>query len=471
MKKLKYIFLLLLSPVLLSGQTNNTTELVSVTEAMKYIYAINRPYYPERGLEILEKGALLELPDYMNALGVYYSDAPGVEPDWEKAAYWFRKAAVKDHPKALYNLGMMYKYGRGVEQDLEKSFLYARLSADKGHPNGQYFAGYMLYKGLGCEQNYQKAVRYLQQSADQGHYPSMYLLGLCLRNGYGVEQDTATARFYLEIAAARGYTFAQEELEIAQPELDVNVGFLKSAELLEKNLPQSFCPVEHNLSQKLINGTYSGTLVTYDWSGNHILKESDLKLTLRTENDTLKGQWMQNDSSVVMFSAQLTPDGLVFYDAVVPRTDHYNRYPLMYEFQKATLEVSQSGEETFLAGNLQLFSQATMEPERPVYLSLSRNDSAVQTEVMHQNDAISNLVAFPNPFRNNLMITFSLKEESDVHLSLLNPAGAVVYRASSEQLSSGKNKLNVSVELPAGSYIVLLKTKAYTASTMVVKQN
>jgi TPR repeat protein len=473
MKITKYIFLILLCPAILMGQTHEQkdTNLVSVTEAMKYVFAINRPYYPERALEILQKGAQLGLPDYMNALGVYYSEAPGIEPDWKKAAHWYRKAAVKNHPKALYNLGMIYKYGKGVDQDLEKSFLYARLSADKGNQNGQYFAGYMLYKGLGCKQNYEEAMDYLQSSADQDHYPAMYLLGLCYRNGYGVEQDTATARFYLEIAAARGCSFAQEELEIAQPELDVNVGFLKSAKLLEKNLPQSFRQVEHKLSQNSVDGAYSGTLVTYDWSGQHILKETNLKLTLRTENDTLKGQWIQNDSTVVVFSAQLTPEGLIFNDAVVPRTDHYNKYPLMYKFQKATLAVSRAQDQTFLAGNLQMFSQATMEPERPVYLSLSQDGNSDMQNKMQTDESITNLVAFPNPFRNNLMITFSLKDESDVHLSLLNPAGSMVYQASADQLPEGKNKLNVNVDLPAGSYILLLKTKAYSASTMVVKQN
>lgn len=471
MKTVTYLLFVLMIPATMSGQNNpSTTELPGVNEAMRYVHAMGRPYYPERALEILQQGADVNIPSYMNALGVYYSGIPGIEPDWEKAVTWFRKAALTGDAKALYNLGMIYKYGRGVKQDMEKSFYYARLSAGKGDPNGCYFAGYMLYKGLGCKQDYKEAARYLQQSVDQDHYPAMYLLGLCYRNGFGVERDTAAGKFYLEVAASRGYSFAQDELVHVTPEIEANLTLLKSAEVIGENFPKSFEPVAHNLTGKSVEGNYSGTLITYDWSGEHVLNRALLQLRLESVNDTIKGQWVQNDSTVVVFTAKLTDEGLIFNDAVVPRKDHYNEYPLMYQFQKATLSVSETGENLFLAGNLQMFSQATMEPERPLYLSLSKNiDYNNLSDQSQTKNTITDLIAFPNPFKDNLAVHFFLSEESSVRLELLNLNGGSVYKASAGKLQTGKNSLNVNIELPSGSYILMLKTRHYTASTMVVK--
>lgn len=473
MKTLKYILLFFLFPVMLTGQNKVFTDTIlpNVSVAMRYIYAIESPYFPERAYEILQKGADLNLPAYMNALGVYYSGLPGIEADLEKATMWYKKAALTGDAKALYNLGMVYKYGRGVKQDLEKAFYYAQLSAEKGNVNGCYFAGYMLYKGLGCSQNYQEAIRYLQQSADQEHYPAMYLLGLCYGNGYGVERDSTTSKFFLEIAANRGYSFAQDELEKEAPELDYNSTTLKSASVNNSDVPEKFNPIDSkNLSNKSITGSYTGNLITYDWSGENVLAQSSLKLYLELRNDTLKGNWIQDDSTVVVFTAKLNEEGLIFTDAVVPRKDHYNEFPLIYQFTKASLSITEGEEDVLMAGNLQLYSTITMEPERPIYLSLKKNEDNKELMKGTQVQGITDLIAFPNPFKNQLKVIFMLSENSNVQLELLNTNGSCVYKAYSDNLPSGQNSLTANVLLPTGSYILLLKTKHYQASTMVVKE-
>ena len=55
-------------------------------------------------------------------LGYCYECGLGVEIDYEKAVFWYKKAAELGNPIAQTNLGGCYEHGRGVPQDFEKAF-------------------------------------------------------------------------------------------------------------------------------------------------------------------------------------------------------------------------------------------------------------------------------------------------------------------------------------------------------------
>ena len=54
-------------------------------------------------------------------LGKAYHDGVGVKQDYEKAIFWWVRAAEKDHSDAQFHLGKAYHDGVGVKQDYEKS--------------------------------------------------------------------------------------------------------------------------------------------------------------------------------------------------------------------------------------------------------------------------------------------------------------------------------------------------------------
>ena len=63
------------------------------------------------------------------------------EPDYEKAVYWWKKAAHLDYdpdrgfPEARYELGVCYYEGKGVEKDIQKAIEYFDLAIDEA-PTG-----------------------------------------------------------------------------------------------------------------------------------------------------------------------------------------------------------------------------------------------------------------------------------------------------------------------------------------------
>ncbi|WP_299803254.1 tetratricopeptide repeat protein, partial [Sulfuricurvum sp. RIFOXYD2_FULL_44_160] len=50
-------------------------------------------------------------------LGVMYHNGSYVTQDYEKALFWYTKAAEQGYPPAQANLGEMYEYGYGVSPD------------------------------------------------------------------------------------------------------------------------------------------------------------------------------------------------------------------------------------------------------------------------------------------------------------------------------------------------------------------
>ncbi len=84
----------------------------------------------ERWLPFAEGGDA----DAQYRLGLLYEGVMDAEPDYEKAAYWYERAAQNDHRESMYALSVLYEKGLGVEQDIVKALnLYrsgAGLSAD-----------------------------------------------------------------------------------------------------------------------------------------------------------------------------------------------------------------------------------------------------------------------------------------------------------------------------------------------------
>jgi len=60
-------------------------------------------------------------PEAQNYVGEIYEKGLGVEPDYEMALVWYKKAARQGYSKAQMNLGFLYEKGFGVEQNMAKA--------------------------------------------------------------------------------------------------------------------------------------------------------------------------------------------------------------------------------------------------------------------------------------------------------------------------------------------------------------
>jgi hypothetical protein len=79
--------------------------------------------------------AVEETPGSQFILGSRYLRGEGVEQDYVKAAYWFRKAAEQDDPRAQNNIGVMFQTGRGVRRDDTLAYAWFSIAAQQGDTN------------------------------------------------------------------------------------------------------------------------------------------------------------------------------------------------------------------------------------------------------------------------------------------------------------------------------------------------
>ena len=131
-------------------------------------------------------------------LGEMYREGEGTSVDYEKALFWFEKAAEQSGAIASFAqnaLGDMYYNGTGVELSYEKAFQH--FSKGQDQPLNKFRMAQMLRKGEGVKADPAKAKTLLQEAADAGYASAQYQLGIDYYAGNYLEQDFKQAVTYL----------------------------------------------------------------------------------------------------------------------------------------------------------------------------------------------------------------------------------------------------------------------------------
>lgn len=473
MKRIIQIVVLLLS-LHLWAQNNSKPPISSLSMAQMQLNENHPHYNPYKGFESCKKAAEVDVnPKAMNILAILYSDGVGTTANQEQALYWFEKAAEAGYSNAWYNVGTMYRLGRGTTQNFEKAYECFSIGTEKGSASSMYGKGYMLYKGFGCEQNYGQAFELFKVSSNRGAVGSMYMLGLCYRNGYGVEKDLVEAKKHLTEAVNYGYQFAKDEMMEAEPEFANYKKTLKSyskgKEIHNAAIKDKFQPVQHRIkSAEELDGTYSGYLVTYDWSGQHIIDKDELTVDLKLQGDgTFTGIWTENDKTVVNLKGTITETEVLFDNTAYSKAEHYSaKKPTDFLFKEARLQNIIYKDSAYLAGNIQLWSINRNEPEKPMYISLvKKNKNVVDTKTTLVND---DWVVYPNPFTNSFSFNLSLNEQSTVTIALHSLTGTVLY-TEKLALPAGNHSHTITVNVPSGAYLLKVDYGNKHKSTIVIK--
>jgi len=323
----------------------------------------------------------------------------------------------------------------------------------------------------------------------KGNSGSMYMLGLCFRNGYGIAQNMDSARYWLDRAASNGYRYAKEELQITEPEnisdkLEENSGQSNNNQNKaatangRKTLTYStFQRITHNAKPTEITGEYTGVVIRYDFSGQHVIGKSTLKLKLESGDHNITGTWSEAGNPVVNLQAEITDSGLVFNNSAYIGTDHYSAGKSEnYLFKNAKLLVVKQKDTVFLAGNLQLWSVMRNEPEKPVYISLVKNIPTVKPvysppmTLKAKTAPLRELTVYPNPFKNSTQVSFNVNQQSRVEIFISDMTGRIVYKENPKSLTTGKYNFSIQPNLQLGAYLLTVNCNGQVKSTVLIKQ-
>ncbi|MGH1398258.1 MAG: peptidoglycan-binding protein [Alphaproteobacteria bacterium] len=144
---------------------------------------------------------------------IYTAGHGGVEKNYERAAFWFERAAENGVANAGYNLGVLHHQGLGVDANIEKAMNWYEDAAAKNHPEAQYNLGIAYIEGIGVAYNPQRASEYFAAAAQNGIVEAAYNLGLVYENGLlGAAQPQEALRWY-KLAADQGNQEAKQALD------------------------------------------------------------------------------------------------------------------------------------------------------------------------------------------------------------------------------------------------------------------
>lgn len=459
---LKGICLLSLSALTVPSLAQNDRDELRL--AVDVLKGMDSSQSQEWAVQTLETSLQTDsVPYVMNVLGVAYLHGVGVPADTVKAVSLLEEAG-KGYPLAYHNLGMHYKYAEGNRQDFQKAYETFLKGTESKSPTCCYDAAFMLYKGLGCEQDYSEAVNLFQVAADANHQHALFMLGLCYRNGYGVEKDTERAMFYLERAAELNCTDAMEELAKDRAETEIDRESLPTKHMhFPENMPSTspFIPG----SASAVAGRYEGALVTYDWSGSTVVSELPLTIDMHEHNDSLAGMWIQGNDSI-RFSAVISGDNeLKFVNTAASLYDRYSDdYKALYRFDNAAVSCDNNG----MQGSLRLYSYEEMEPDRPMFISVSKC-----AELKGDNaNSQGKVFAYQRPFSGDIIIKFILDEY--IHGTKVDVTTQTGFKVSSYHignLCAGEHTYTISPELSGGVYVLQVKASKFAYSTVIVKNN
>ncbi|KAF9166621.1 ERAD-associated protein [Mortierella sp. AD011] len=135
-------------------------------------------------------------------LGKMYWRGEGFEVDELQALNWFEKGASVDNPTALNALGTMYMMGAaGLPVDHETAIKYFKAAADLKHQDAQVNMG-LIY--LDNPKHHLLAFKNFHDAAQFQNFQAVYHLGEMYFYGYGVSKKCDEAARYFKYVAERG---------------------------------------------------------------------------------------------------------------------------------------------------------------------------------------------------------------------------------------------------------------------------
>ena len=478
------LFILVFCGIGIFAQTKNKASFdvnSKTTQAKNLLNGLDGKRDADVAIRLLMQYAKEGNTDAMIELGHIYNYGIYAQRNIQQTILWYTAAGEKNNPRGWYYLGTIFKNASDSTRNFEKAYQFFAKGTIQGDINSTYAQGYMLFKGLGIKQDYNKAFQLFSRSVENEN--SSYFLGLCYRNGYGVTQNETMAKYWLDMSIKKGNYLAKTELQ-SEPE-NSNTDAVALAKKYKNTTTNSLTNTNKyqrldNVPTSFLEGTYTGHIIRYDWSGKYPIGSSTLALNMVYKNGALTGTWQEADSLHIPLKAIVTPTSLLFKDMVYAKKDHYSQFkPMLYSFENAKLNWVEKNGETFLQGEIKMFSVKRNEPEKPLAIFLKKTsgaalDTATINLVNDDGSAIllnDNITAFPNPFNDIVMLNFKLINQAHVVTKLLTIQGKLLYKNDAGLLAAGYYSLPVktSQHLNAGVYILALEYGNYSKTIKIVK--
>ncbi len=378
-------------------------------------------------------------------LGVLYKDGTGTRPNFNRARKQFKSAYGLGSGKAAYSLGYLYLKGLGnIGQDYQKAIHWFEKS---DWPMARHWLAKMHYHGHGVPVDRQKGMDLLRANPIGN---SQVLLSQW-------EHDTENPK------SAPNTTVVIEDPSVLGP-----------GQYRKGPPPSSFGGLG-----KGIVGTWSGEWRIMDWSEEKTMRNIPISIEISEDGTGLLHCSVQFDGKAFTGEIVLYGNEIVFPDMTITLrkdyTDHPSETALDYRLASFTFKLGSDDTGQAMNGNLEATIVNWSEPAPPSRLALRREGLPLGQEAL---DALAGqsehfIKVYPNPFAENLLLHYTLEQDSRVSAQLLDYyRPSKVLRAKQAEQKKGERTMvfdGLDV-LKSGLYIINMNVGAARYSRIVVRK-
>jgi TPR repeat protein len=163
---------------------------------------------------LFEKDDKIIDPASQTKTGNLFRKGDGVEKNYVKAVYWYRRAANQGFAGAQNNLAVMYEQGLGVPKNKSEAAKWYRKAAEQHNAYAQHSIGKMYLDGEGVPQNFEKAAKWISKAAEQSHNRAFRDMGEMYWKGLGVSQNNILAYMWWKLGVLHGDKESERLLDI-----------------------------------------------------------------------------------------------------------------------------------------------------------------------------------------------------------------------------------------------------------------
>lgn len=155
---------------------------------------------------------------------IYFNGSGSYAKDYQTASIWFLKAAEQGEVQAQRLLGYMYQYALGVSQDYDKAYYWSSLAAEHGEAQAQNNLGILYLNGWGCVKDYNYALYWFHKAVNQDLAIAQNNIGYMYENGLGVTENIDSAYVWYRRAYENGYQQAKMNIKLLQAQIELEKG-------------------------------------------------------------------------------------------------------------------------------------------------------------------------------------------------------------------------------------------------------
>ena len=178
-----------------------------------YQYVEGLPQNHEKAFALFKKAYSAGYEPASLNIALCYERGQGVDKDESKARSMIEMAAESGDANAQNLLGKYWSSGKGgLDRSYEKAFYWYKKAAEGGSQAGFWNMGVCYHRGQGTTKNIQSAMEWYLKCAETGDRFSYERLADILTDGKELPVDQAMAKYYLEKAIELGSESARVKI-------------------------------------------------------------------------------------------------------------------------------------------------------------------------------------------------------------------------------------------------------------------